>query len=1018
MNQAACRAAYVRFQAHFGDQATRDRIRGMKEEEYQYGFLEDLFERVLGYTLKPKPDYDLVTEHKNATNSKKADGAILRAGEEVHVVIELKGTDTIDLNRVEAQAFGYKVAHADCHYVISSNFERLRFYVDDTTASLEWHLFDLPYEHASRPDFRTLYLVLAKAHLLSDLPLKMRRESTVVEEEVTKRLYKDYSTAKREIFKHLRERHPERDPLRLFQLTQKLLDRLLFVFFGEDKGLLPPNTASKPIGDFDKLRDLDAGQPLYGLLNKYFGYIDRGSTRADFSIPAYNGGLFGARRRAGDARPARPGFAEALTQTYGLQVRLRGGRQHSRAHLRALSQRDRRDPGGAARRAARQVEDQAQERRRLLHATLHHEVHRSQYGGGGCVQKKKVELRIEEEDYARGRKNRPKEKVKALRQNLEAYRQWLLDLKICDPACGSGAFLNEALNFLIEEHNYVSELERQLFDSAIAFEPGPAILERNLYGVDINEEAVEIAKLSLWLRTAERGRKLADLSDKIKVGNSLIDDPAVAGDKAFVWAEEFPEVFGGGTRGGFDVVVGNPPYGANLSRESIEYLKVIRSIKVANDDSYGYFLSLCEKWCRPKGITGLIVPNTFLVVESGNQLRQKLLQNWIWLDLWEKKNVFADAVVEPIIWIAKHESANRQEFTTSLMHRDTMEVSRSHPTLITKDMIEEGSQVNYYIDQNSSGVFHKLKSMKFKLSDISNIYAGVKPYEKGKGSPPQSKEILITKPYTSRVKENDEWLPFYTGSDVARHRLQPPTSYVLYGPWLAAPRDVTTFEGEKLIIRRTDDKILAGYSGQKSIASNSCHVLKLSSGTHSYHAVLTLLSSNLIDWYFKTDNFHMVGKPLAEVKIAYLTRLPLPIHPCETLEIFGKTLEDKYFAIDNLNLSFLRLLSRRLSVDVPTRKLADWPSLTYAEFVREVNKVRKKAKLAKMTLAEDAEWEPHFEKEQAKVAAVRSEIRRLDREIDVAVYKLYGLTWEEVRVVDPEFGIGEREYNLDRHDLQ
>ncbi|MFH1296485.1 MAG: hypothetical protein ABIJ04_04330 [Bacteroidota bacterium] len=83
------------------------------------------------------------------------------------------------------------------------------------------------------------------------------------------------------------------------------------------------------------------------------------------------------------------------------------------------------------------------------------------------------------------------------------------------------------------------------------------ILEKNIYGVDLNEESVEIAKLSLWLRTAKKGRKLNTLSNNIKCGNSLIDDPAVAGEKAFNWQQEFPEIF---ANGGFDVVIGNPPY--------------------------------------------------------------------------------------------------------------------------------------------------------------------------------------------------------------------------------------------------------------------------------------------------------------------------------------------------------------------------------------------------------------------------------------------------------------------------
>jgi hypothetical protein len=117
---------------------------------------------------------------------------------------------------------------------------------------------------------------------------------------------------------------------------------------------------------------------------------------------------------------------------------------------------------------------------------------------------------------------------------LDVYRDWLLSLTICDPACGSGAFLNQALDFLIAEHQYVNELESKLLGQSIVFKDiGDHILERNIYGVDINEESVEIARLSLWLRTATKGRKLNDLSGNIKCGNSLIDDPAVAGTRPF-----------------------------------------------------------------------------------------------------------------------------------------------------------------------------------------------------------------------------------------------------------------------------------------------------------------------------------------------------------------------------------------------------------------------------------------------------------------------------------------------------
>jgi type I restriction-modification system DNA methylase subunit len=137
-----------------------------------------------------------------------------------------------------------------------------------------------------------------------------------------------------------------------------------------------------------------------------------------------------------------------------------------------------------------------------------------------------------------------------------------LQLKIPDPACGSGAFLNQALNFLIAEHQEIDNIIADLTNAMPKFyDTDKMILEKNIFGVDINEESVEIAQLSLWLRTAKKGRKLSNLSRNIKCGDSLIDDSAVAGDKAFDWNKEFQKIMG---NGGFDVVIGNPPYGVGL----------------------------------------------------------------------------------------------------------------------------------------------------------------------------------------------------------------------------------------------------------------------------------------------------------------------------------------------------------------------------------------------------------------------------------------------------------------------
>ncbi|MCP4481842.1 MAG: N-6 DNA methylase, partial [bacterium] len=169
---------------------------------------------------------------------------------------------------------------------------------------------------------------------------------------------------------------------------------------------------------------------------------------------------------------------------------------------------------------------------------------------GKLCEEKRKELNIEsivlDEDYFFISKNKKQsikklsEKGKALFETLEVYKDWLLSLKILDPACGSGAFLNEALNFLIKEHKSIDDIIAELTgDELRIFDTDKQILENNLFGVDINNESVEIAKLSLWLRTAQQGRKLSNLSNNIKCGNSLINDREVAGDKAFDWDVEF-----------------------------------------------------------------------------------------------------------------------------------------------------------------------------------------------------------------------------------------------------------------------------------------------------------------------------------------------------------------------------------------------------------------------------------------------------------------------------------------------
>ena len=281
--------AYERYQSYFLNSEIQSNIRSSKEEQFQEGFLRELFVKVLGYTLNPSPNFNLITEQKNENNAKKADGAILVNGNVVGV-IELKDGKTTDLSKVEQQAFGYKSQNKNATYVIISNFEKLRFYIDNAVEYYEFDLF-----HLTENEFAILYLLLAYPQIERNIPKHIKEESLSREDAVTKALYKDYSEFKRELFADILEHNKvdtTEEKVVLFKKTQKLLDRLLFIFFAEDSLLLTPNTMIRIISDWEKLKELDEYKPLYERIKKYFDWLNYGHKGKDFEVFAYNGGLF------------------------------------------------------------------------------------------------------------------------------------------------------------------------------------------------------------------------------------------------------------------------------------------------------------------------------------------------------------------------------------------------------------------------------------------------------------------------------------------------------------------------------------------------------------------------------------------------------------------------------------------------------------------------------------------------------------------------------------------------------
>lgn len=999
--------AWKRYANCFLDITKQDNIRLSKEEQYQEGFLRDLFVDIFGYTLNPNPNYNLTTEFKNKTSSKKADGAILKDGYAIGV-IELKGMNTTDMSKIEAQAFGYKNNQPKCRYVITSNFQKLRLYIDNAVEYEEFDLFTM-----SQDRFALLYLLLRQTSMLADLPAKIKSESLSQEEAITKQLYKDYSVFKRELFADLTANNPDIDALILFQKSQKLLDRLLFIFFAEDSHLLPANFAKEIISEWEQWKSLKMTVPLYDRVKAYFGYLDKGHKDDYSEIFAYNGGLFRT-----DSLLDSVVISDEILRSHILTLSEYDFDSEVDVNIlghifeNSLSELDE-----VKAQLAGEVIDKSQTKRKkdgVFYTPKYITKYIVENTVGKLCEDKKVALALNEEDYQldvtlnkSGKKRKKTDKriaeEKEALDRLHAYREWLLEMTICDPACGSGAFLNEALNFLIAEHEYIVELETKLFGSGLAYpDIENSILENNLFGVDINEESVEIAKLSLWLRTAQPRRKLNNLNDNIQCGNSLIDDPKVAGDKAFNWQTAFPKVF---AKGGFDVVIGNPPYGAKLNKVEKEFLKNEFKKTYSGFDTYFFFFEKSIDLIASKGYLGFITPNTFLVVESGTPLRKYLINNTEIESLLETYNIFPDAVVEPITTILK-KGGQTTAFNVFLVNRkvkfsgvDEPSTSSSRQEL-TNIMDKNTTIINYKLDNSSQSILNTVYADCKLMSDVISVKSGVKPYEKGKGTPAQTSETLEKKPYNSSIKSDKSWLPCIRGTNIKRYSTLDIDEFILYGSWLAAPRNKELFSEPKIFMRRTDDNLYSNIDTSGAIGINSVHCIQKLNNNNEFELlkVLSQLNSKLHNWIFRTQNFHMVGKPMAEVKTIYIQRLPYK----NFNEIDGKNITVKVRKVIQLNSDqdafrskFIRTLQRKFDIDKLSKKLESWHELTYAEFIKELGK-----KKIKMSLSDEAEWEEYFLAEQTKAKQLIAEIERTDREIDQMVYKLYDLTDDEIATIE------------------
>lgn len=497
-------------------------------------------------------------------------------------------------------------------------------------------------------------------------------------------------------------------------------------------------------------------------------------------------------------------------------------------------------------------------------------------------------------------------------------------LKILDPSCGSGSFLIGVYQYLLEWYrNYYQEYYLKnpnrkvpIYESTTGWQltstEKKKILLDNIFGVDIDAQAVEVSKLSLLLKVLEgesqesvtnqlrlfKERALPDLDNNIKCGNSLIgsefydkvqmsllSENEVYRINVFDWDQEFPATM---KSGGFDAIIGNPPYGAEFVKISHSYLKENYQTYTFRGESYLVFIEKAIKSLKIGGYLSYIVPDTYLNLGFTEVLRKFLLQNCQIREIVSlPSNVFSGAIVDTtLLFTEKCIPTNTFHDTDVLVRVIDKKTSITSIDQIAREFIistniwNQINSFNIHSDKSELDILLKTETNNKPLSSYAEVFSGIKAYELGQGIPPQTEEIRNTKPFTSKIKINNLWQPFYNGKHIGRYKLLwEQDNWIHYGCWLAAQRNPDHFEGEKILIRKiVSHRLIATYIPDTSYCNTLIFVTKLKpeSKIHYFH-LLGILSSRFIGWYFRKKFQITADDTFPQIMRRDILQIPIPI---------------------------------------------------------------------------------------------------------------------------------------------
>ena len=957
---------------------------------------------------------------------------------------ELKGAKTKNLDAIMPgraktpvqQAWEYASDNVGTKWVLVSNYLEIRLY--SYADGRQFHdSFDLAKLH-DPAEYQRFMLLLSAENLLSGQTLALLDESRKEDRDITARLYADYRTLRSDLIGAVRTALPDCDPLESIRLGQTILDRVLFIAFAEDNGLLPDDSLLNAFQHRDPYHPKPVWQTFVGL----FTAIDRGNDH--LKISRYNGGLFQPNAAIdalavpdhiceGFKRLAEYDFASEISVTVlghifeqsiadveQLQAEARG---EAPVEKKATGTSGRRKRDGV-------VYTPDYVARFIVDQTL----------GAHCKEIFAQMLGVYAAKGAKADDNPIAWKsAKAEKQAWAEYRNRLTALRIVDPACGSGVFLIMAFDYLKAELGQVNLKLAELSGTGMTgdlLDPDSEILTHNLFGVDVNTESVEIAKLSLWIKTARRGKVLDSLDDNLRVGDSLIEDSSFAyRSHGFEWKKAFPNIF---ASGGFDVVLGNPPY---VRMELISPMKpwLEKRYEVVSDraDLYAYFFERGIKLLKPGGRLGFISSSTFFKTGSGAPLRDFLrtkaaLESVV--DFGDNQ-IFEGVTTYPAILTMRAgapDAAHELQFwkIAKMPTGSFADAFGNAAKPFPQAALGRGS---WELEGDT------LRALRAKIT------AGKPTLRQVYGSPLYGiktglNEAFVIDTHTKErlcrddPRSGDLLKPFLEGKDLKRWRAEPRGLWIIYIPKnrvhiddYPAIRDWLLPFKDKLEKRATKQEWFELQQAQEAYSariaqpkisyphfSQGPKFLFEQSGFFSNDKtyfipssdafLLALLNSNTSWYYLRLITPAMRGGIWRlELRVQFVETLPVPpATDAEKAEIGGLATAAHVAAEKRVGLQ--QAITRRIPdlADNPgnaklTRKLEEWWNLpNFVAFQKEVGKALK----AKVPLQERNDWENWITTTRNEIFALTAEIARLEAEINAKVYALFDLTPDEIALLE------------------